>query len=151
LVVVLAVISLLESTILSTSEWDNYRPDLFLLVVLFLALGPATRSSYLGYWLAGLLKDLFSSGRFGINALLLLLAGCVAEGMRNRVFSEHWLTRAILALVFALGTDALTRLVWARDRLFESDILSAALTTAVLAPFVFWLLGKCRLRAQSEP
>lgn len=150
LVLVLVVISLLESTILATFDWYYFRPDLFLLVVLFLALRPPTRLGYLCYWLAGLVKDLFSLGPLGAYALLLLLAGLGAERIRNRVFSEDWLTRAVLTLVFALGIDVFVRIIWAREKLFEPAILSTALTTAVLAPFVFWLLEKSGLSRRAE-
>ncbi len=147
---VLLAVLLVESTFLSRPEWTYLRPDLFLLLVLFLALKSPTKSGYVLYWLIGLAKDVFSLDRLGVQALLLMVVGLAAETVRGKTFSDHWLTQIILTFILCTGLGVAGALIGAGLHGLDWPILSSAGVTAVLSPFALWLLAKLIRKQQAE-
>jgi len=128
------------------------RPDLVLTVALFVALYFQRHEVFIVTWCLGLGADLVSvSGRLGVQALLycaLLTTLSAARSGLNRgwVLTQSALTFAAV-LVVHVGWYLATRYFGGADlamlRSVEESALDAALT-AILAPYVFWLLLRLR-------
>ncbi len=128
------------------------RPDLVLIVALFIALYLRRHEVFIATWCLGLGADLVSvSGRLGVLALLycalLTTLSAVRTGLnRTWVLTQSALTfAAVLVIHFGwyLATRYFSEAPPAILRSMEESVLDAALT-AILAPYVFWLLLRLR-------
>jgi len=128
------------------------RPDLVLIVALFIALYLQPRDVFIATWCLGLGADLVSvSGRLGVQALLYCVLLTALSAVRGGLTRSWVLTQSVLTfaavLVIHFGWYVATRyfseapLVILRS--VEESVLDAALT-AILAPYVFWLLLRLR-------
>jgi rod shape-determining protein MreD len=133
------------------------RPDLVLLLGLFLALYLDPYETFVIGWCLGLASDLVSiSGRLGVQPILMSLVLAVVCHGRN-LFSR---TRVLTQFLLALGVVALVHFLWyvatrfflydglvdaplAIGRSMEQALLDA-LYAAVLAPYLFWVLERLR-------
>jgi len=110
--VTLAVVLLLH-TILLPYVFGDSRPDLFLILVVFLSLGQPLERSYLPCWLTGLLKDVFSGvGQVGAFAALYLALAVVISQVRRQLFVEHIATQLLVVGAASLVSQGLWLLVW---------------------------------------
>jgi len=133
---------------------DGYwaRPDLVLLLGLFLALYLDPYETFVIGWCLGLASDLVSiSGRLGVQPILMslvLAVVCRGRDLFNR-------TRVLTQFLLALGVVALVHFLWyVATRFFEDAPLAIgrsmeqalldALYAAVLAPYLFWVLERLR-------
>jgi rod shape-determining protein MreD len=128
------------------------RPDLALVVGLFLALYLEPYEVFVVGWCLGLASDVVSvSGPLGLQALvmsLLLLAVSHARGAvnRTRILTQFLLALALVAaahLVWYLATRYLQGIPLAFLQSVEQAVLDAAYS-AVLAPYLFWILERLR-------
>jgi rod shape-determining protein MreD len=123
-------------------------PDLLFIVALYAALFAPRSHATLAAVTAGLARDIFASGRFGVHALLFGLAAALLVYTREKIFKEHPLSQAVIAFA-ALGAIEAFCTVAAKIQyptasagaLVISGLLSA-LWTAALAPFALALLVK---------
>jgi rod shape-determining protein MreD len=128
------------------------RPDLVMILGLFLALRLEPYQVFVIGWCLGLASDLVSvAGRLGLGALLLSLALGLLSLLRDASNPRHVITQFLLAM----GAVAATHLVWylamrllegaplGIGRSIEQAVLDA-LYSAVLAPYLFWLLERLR-------
>jgi rod shape-determining protein MreD len=133
---------------------DGYwtRPDLALLVGLFIALYFEPYEVFVAAWCLGLASDVVSvSGRLGLQALVFSLV-CLAVShvrtafMRTRVLTHFLLSLAVVAaahLAWYLAAQYLDDIPLAFFRSVEQALLDA-LYSAVLAPYLFWVLERLR-------
>ncbi|MCX5671915.1 MAG: rod shape-determining protein MreD [Planctomycetota bacterium] len=128
------------------------RPDLVLLLGLFLALYLEPYEVFVVGWCLGLASDVVSvSGRLGVQALLVSL---VLTGLSHGRGAFRR-TRVLTQFLLAFGVVAATHLLWylatryledaspAIGRSIEQALLDA-LYAAVLAPYLFWVLERLR-------
>jgi rod shape-determining protein MreD len=134
-------------------DGHNARPDLLLVIGLFLSFFYKPRDVFVAGWCLGLASDLVSvNGRLGLLALEFAVLLAAVSAIRNSLPRTRKLMQcaASLALVLIVHTGwyAATRLLAGGAvqpvRSMEEGLLDAAYT-AVLAPYLFWLL--LRLRA----
>ena len=128
------------------------RPDLVLLVGLFLAFYFEPVEVFAAGWCLGLASDLVSvAGRLGLKALLFCLVLTAISTLRAEIpRTRIWVQFALaLLLVFAvhLAWYAITRLaggagLWPA-RSCEEAVLDG-LYSAVLAPYLFWIFTALR-------
>jgi len=128
------------------------RPDLVLVVAVFIALYFQRHEVFIVTWCLGLGADLVNvSGRLGVLALLycvlLTVLSAVRAGLnRTWVLTQSALTFAAV-LVIHFGWYVATRYLGGADlailRSVEESALDAAMT-AILAPYIFWLLLRLR-------
>lgn len=128
------------------------RPNLLLLLGLFIALNFTSRDVFLAAWCLGLAADLAGvSGRLGLQAILYCAALSAVAAVRNelprtRLLTQVTLSFALVAVVHFLWYAAT---LWFQEaplailRPMEQALFDAAYT-AILAPYVFW--GLYRLR-----
>lgn len=145
--------AVLQSTLLNKLALVGVKPDLILLVVVFLGLfkGP-TAGAIVGFS-AGLIYDLTSSSLFGMNALSLTLVGFLVGLTRTRVYGENIVVQVALVFTATLVSNILFFLLSA---IFELSspvghglgriILPAVLYNICLTPPIFWGLRKLMKR-----
>ena len=128
------------------------RPDLVLLLGLFLALYLDPYETFVIGWCLGLASDLVSiSGRLGVQPILMslvLAVVCHGRGLfsRTRVLTQFLLAFGVVALVhflWYLATGFFEDAPLAIGRSMEQALLDA-LYAAVLAPYLFWVLERLR-------
>ena len=146
----LAVVALLACGPLPRHLPPGWRPDLFVILVVFVALrAPAERAAeaLALCWMTGLAKDLLSSGPVGQYALLCLAAGAAIGRSRPAWGASSAAAGAALAWAAAFATESVA--AWAIGRAGGSlwpmpgafrGVLSASLVTACAAwPFFIGL------------
>jgi len=128
------------------------RPDLLLILGLFLALHLESHEVFVVGWCFGLASDLVSvAGRLGLGALLFCLVLYLISLLRKGFFGTRVLAQFLLCLgaVFlvhwawflaAAGLNAAPLRTW---QVAEQAALDA-LYSAFLAPYLFWLFALLR-------
>jgi cell shape-determining protein MreD len=137
------------------------RPDLMLVIGLFLAFYFEPAQVFAAGWCLGLASDLVSvAGRLGLKAMLFCLLLAAVSAIRSEIpRTRIWVQfAAALVLVFVvhLAWYAVTRLASGAGlwlvRSGEEAVLDG-LYSAVLAPYLFWgftaLRGPLRIAVQS--
>ena len=126
------------------------RPDLFALLILFLALR-GRRDHFLQLcWLIGLFKDILSGAHLGATALLYLFAALALLRLRRFLNTHTIRARILLAFGVAFFPEAvlvapgLVHLPLAGALVALKPLLFSALLTAALTPVVFLLLEPLR-------
>ena len=148
--VTLAVILLLSTTLVRSMAVGGCQPDLFLIFVVYLSLAWPLEQSFFPCWLAGLVEDVFSGGgHIGAFAALYLVLALLISRVRQQLFVEHMVTRLIVvggALVLSHG---LWLLIWYHSPGWRwssalGTLMCRALYTVLVTPPVlglFWVLG----------
>jgi len=151
LIICVAVLFLLQATLVHRFSQRFLRLDLLYVVVAYLALEADFKGALWGAFLVGMLRDLGSCGRLGASALLFVLATWATLWLRSYLVRESIWTD--LALVFAyvllcelaygLGTAALTPGAQAADLLPRA--LGQAVFTTAVSPLLFAAFIKARV------
>jgi rod shape-determining protein MreD len=99
LYIILIAAFLIQLLFLDYIKIAGAKPDLLFLLVIFFAIffGPGTGAE--AGFVAGLFKDTYSLDIFGVNTVLLSLAGLIVGGLSPKLFRESKLTQGLL--VFA--------------------------------------------------
>jgi len=130
----------------------SMRPDLVLLLGLFLALYVEPYEIFVVAWVLGMASDLVSvTGRLGLQALLFCLALTGLSYLRGNLNRERILVQMGLALGAVLAIHFLGYVATQFLQGSPMSILQAAakalldaVYSAVLAPYLFWLLQLLR-------
>lgn len=88
----------------------SFRPDLLLLIMVFLALRISFEIGAPLAWLLGMFKDVFSGLYLGLNAFAFLIIFLVIKSVSDRLYAE---SAGLFVLTSALATLA----CWALDLL----------------------------------
>ncbi len=156
LVFCIGVLFLLQASVVHRFSYRYLRPDLLLIAAAYLALEADYAGALWCGFAIGLLRDLGSSGRLGLSALLLVPACAVLVLLREHLVRETFLTDLALAglfiLVFSLG-EAAADFVFLRGsgagvllaQAFGQTAFSIALT-----PLLFVVLGGFGVVDRSE-
>ncbi|HIJ95223.1 MAG TPA: rod shape-determining protein MreD [Desulfuromonadales bacterium] len=102
---VLAAAVVLQVTVLPVFLLPAFKPDLLLVLMIFMALRGPTGSGALLSWLLGALSDVFSGLYLGLNAVTYLVVFLVIKGVSDRLYAES-------ALLFVLTTAGVTLAVF---------------------------------------
>ena len=87
-ILVLVVAVVLQTSILPVHLATAFKPDLFLVAMVYLALrGPAVQGAFLA-WSLGLLKDVFSGLYLGLNAFSFLIIFLVIKSISDLLYAE---------------------------------------------------------------
>ncbi len=124
-------------------------PNLFLLVVITLAMLEGRSAGAAAGFAAGLLFDLLGTGPVGAAALVFSVTGYIAGSLSEHMFAESWLMPVTVVFVASLSAELAYALVltvlgagspfWSA---FASVILPAAVYNSVLALLVYPLLAR---------
>ena len=128
------------------------RPDLLLVLGLFLALHLESHEVFVVGWCFGLASDLVSvAGRLGVGALLFCLVLYLISLLRKGFFGTRVLAQFLLCLgavfivhwAWFLATAGLNAAPLRTWQVAEQAALDA-LYSAFLAPYLFWLFARLR-------
>ena len=147
----------LQTALMPFAELHGVRPDLPALLATFVALTAPGADALLAAFVTGIVVDLcdssFAGGRanVGVNALAYTLVMGLLVRLRRLMFREHASTFFIVSGLSTASIHALAAVhaAWATDTLRElpSGLLwpcFAALYTALVSPYAFWLLRRTR-------
>ena len=99
-IIVVAVLLLLQATVIHrvTNEW--FRPDLLCLAAVFLALEADYKGALVGALALGLLRDLGSCGRLGSSAILMVPAAAGLVLLRENLLRDSLWTDLLLVFLY---------------------------------------------------
>jgi rod shape-determining protein MreD len=122
------------------------RPDLVLLAVIFICIHAPRDAALLGAFGIGIVQDLVSLNPLGLSALVYSIVGMFTVSTQELVYKSHPLTQFGLGLTGGfISAFAFAIHGWIRGpRASVTELLAAALYTAVLAPFVLGALNLTR-------
>ena len=149
---VLLVFALLGSVAIPRYVPESFRPDLFVIMMVFVAICAPRDEALPLCWLIGLAKDLVSGEPLGGYAVLHLAAGFAILRARDATNTRLVVVQALLGFLAALGTESLHFLIAsARARLRPTygdlrTLVMASLLTALLAPICVWALRRFTAR-----
>jgi rod shape-determining protein MreD len=107
------ILVFLEVTILNYFRIFNAKPDLLLIVVIIVSLVFDLRWALIFSILSGVLKDIFSTNLFGINAVLFPLWSLLIIKLSKRISIDNNFISCALIFSISLFTAILTRLICA--------------------------------------
>lgn len=145
---ILLGLSLFQSTLMNWINIGSATPDLYFPLVVFYSFLTDVKRNTLVNWLAGLSKDLFSEGSFGINSIFFVATGFFVWSIRGILFRGHIVTQILVTFIFsciynilyAIYTSllfhslGLTATIWA--------IFACSFYTAMIVPALFLILNR---------
>ncbi len=142
-----AVLFLLQVSVVHRFSLHYLRPDLLVVLAAYLALEADYAGALWSGFAIGLLRDLGSTGRLGAGALLLVPACAALVLLREHLVRETFLTDLVLAglfiLCFSLG-EAAVDLVFVRGSgagVLLGQALGQTAFSLALTPLLFVALG----------
>ncbi len=148
---------LLQSTILGKIAIDTVRPDLALIILVFVSLRKGSMVGQTTGFLSGILEDFMSVSPFGFHPLMRVVIGYLYGLFSGTVFVDPFLMPMILTVIATLIKGVISGLVSTVFGLSSSGFLyfTGRLWievgyNAVLAPFLFALLNLLKVFKQSE-
>ena len=119
-----------------------------LIFLIFVSLHCAPADAVAAGWLMGLMKDVYSVGPVGLNALILSICGGYVSHTKNYIYKEHPVAQLFLAVTAAWLANALylaamllsPESAFGSPRLVALRTLYSILYTALPAPFLLMLL-----------
>ena len=145
---ILLCISLFQSTQLHWITVGSAAPDLYFPLVVFYSFLTDLKRNTIANWLAGISKDLFSAGSFGINSIFFVAVGFLIWYLREIVFRGNVVTQVLITFIFSLIYNTLcaihTALCFHSLNLSTTvfTILICSIYTAMIVPFLFWIFSK---------
>lgn len=88
LVVSIVAAVILQASVLPVHVTTFFKPDLLLVIMVFLALRGSYESGTPLAWLLGLLKDVFSGLYLGLNAFTFLIIFLFIKSIADRLYAE---------------------------------------------------------------
>lgn len=98
--VVFAVV--LQATVFPIHIATPFKPDLLLIIMVYLALRSSFEFGTPLAWLLGLLKDVFSGLYLGLNAFSFLIVFLVIKSVADRLYAESGLLFVVTVVVATL-------------------------------------------------
>ena len=148
---------LLQSTLLRWVALMGVKPDLALIVLVFVAVRRGSMSAQVPGFLSGLLQDVLSLAPLGFNALLRTMIGFFYGLTAGSIFVDPVLMPVLLTLVATLLKGLVSSLAVVLFRIpapgfqiFTGPLWIEMGYNAVLAPFLFAPLRLLRVLAPRE-
>jgi rod shape-determining protein MreD len=155
--VLLAACVVLQSTILGRIAILGVRPDLALIVLVFVALRRGSMTGQVAGFTSGIVEDLVSASPVGFHMLLRTLIGFLYGLFSGNVFVDPLLMPIVLTVVATILKGLISGIVSLVFGLKASGFLYftgrlwiEAGYNALAAPFLFALLNLLKVFKQSE-
>lgn len=152
----LLTVGFVQMAFRGASPVPDVRMEVLFLLAFHVGLHAPRSSVVPGFWLAGLIRDVFLGSHLGISTFAYTLIGMVVLGLRKRVLVDHLFTRIgfVFVCLFFLGLvrpfleGGVTRGMWGAEAMWKAG--GMALMTALASPFVGWFLRETRFRPWKE-
>lgn len=140
----------LQTTWLAFPPVRRVRPDIIMILTLYLGLRSTPVSGGILAFFLGYSMDLFSGNGFGLYAFSRTFLFYGAQYFRGRFYLEHFQSQALFVFLFTLAEGFLLMLLLKVLNpehygnlypLFFNVFLPQSLSTALVSPFCFSLLG----------
>jgi len=150
----------LQTTWLTFPYVQTVRPDLLLILTLFLGLFSSTISGGILAFLLGYLMDLFSGNGIGFFTLTRPLLFYGTQLFKDRLFLESFFSRSLFVFLLALAEGLFILLLSNLFRpdsstspisLFFKTFIPQCFSTALLSSFFFFFLRKGVTQFESQP
>ncbi len=155
--VIMAACVTLQSTIFGKIAILGVRPDLALIVLVFVALRRGSMTAQIGGFAAGIVEDLVSSSPVGFHMLLRTLIGFLYGIFSGNVFLDPLLMPIVLTIAATILKGIISGLVSLLFGLqssgfmyFAGRLWIEAGYNALAAPFLFALLNLLKVFRQAE-
>ena len=153
----LAVAVVLQSTILGRLAIGGVRPDLALIILVFVSLRRGSMVGQVSGFASGILEDFMSVSPLGFHPLMRAVIGYLYGIFSGNVFVDPFLMPMVLTVIATLVKGLLSGLISAVFGLVSSGFLYFAGRlwievgyNAVLSPFLFALLNLVKVFKQTE-
>jgi len=151
---------MVQTTWLTLVPIRRIRPDIVLILTLYLGLSSSPISGGIFVFFLGYLMDLFSGNGFGLYAFSRPFLFYCAQFLKGRIYLESFPSRSLFVFLFALG-EGLILLILLKalnpERLpnlyplFFTVFLPQSLSTAILSSVFFSLLKKGSSLLYAQP
>ncbi len=156
-IVLLGTALLLQSTVLEYVSIGGVKPDLSLVILIFIASRTGSMIGQISGFAAGMIQDLISYPPLGFYALIRIVIGAVYGKLQGAFFIDSLFIPILLALTATLMKGML---IWLMALIFSVSTPIMPLIGAkfwieagynsVLAPFLFALLNMFKLYKVSK-
>ena len=96
----------LQASVLPVHIATYFKPDLLLVIMVFLALRGSYEAGTPLAWLLGLLKDIFSGMYLGLNAFTFLIIFLLIKSVSDRLYAESGFLFVVAVTVATFGCVA---------------------------------------------
>ncbi len=156
-VVAMGICILLQSTILGRIAIRGVRPDLAMLVLVFVSLRRGPMVGQVSGFVSGFLEDLMNLSPLGFHSLLRTVIGFLFGLLSGNVFIDPFLMPIILAVVATILKGIVAGIVSAVFGIESSGFITFAGRlwievgyNGIVAPFLFALLNLFRVIKQTD-
>jgi rod shape-determining protein MreD len=153
----LVICILLQSTILGKIAIRGVRPDLALIVLIFVSMRRGSMVGQVSGFAAGLLEDVMNVSPLGFHALLRTVIGFISGLLAGSVFIDPFLMPIVLTVVATILKGFLSGIVSAIFGIASSGFITFTGRlwievgyNGVIAPFLFALLNLFRVFKQAD-
>ena len=160
LYIILAAAFLIQFLFLDHIKIAGVKPDLLVLLTVFFAVFFGPGAGVEAGFTCGLFKDIYSLDIFGVNIMLLSLAGFIAGMLGPKLFRESKLTQGLLVFVssalcmiihYFISSLILKITYVTLPEYLYGLILPSSFYTAMLSFFLFpILINRYRLKENAE-
>lgn len=150
LIILLSII--LQTTLFNYLAIGGVKPDLLLIIVIYLGLNKGALTGEISGFISGFLEDIFSGSLIGMNALVKTVIGNLISLGKGKLAFENAVTQVLitfLTTVISVILLMVVKLIFVNQGISYSGIIRDGLIrsvyNSVLAVFVFRLLDKLHL------
>jgi len=143
------VFALLETTYLERVRVFGVLPDMMVLLVVFFSLREGEEWGMFTALVGGLFQDVASDSVLGHHVLGLALVAFFVGKLSTRLVTDHPAVKAGLVLLSGVSSGLFFVVIKYLQKptvpvvqLTLSEVIPAAFYTALLTPFVFWLIER---------
>jgi len=156
-IVALVICILLQSTILGKIAIRGVRPDLALIVLIFVAIRRGSMVGQVSGFAAGFLEDVMNVSPLGFHSLLRAVLGFISGLLAGNMFIDPFLMPIVLTVVATILKGFLSGIVSAIFGIASSGFITFTGRlwievgyNGVIAPFLFALLGLFKVFKQAD-
>jgi rod shape-determining protein MreD len=156
-IVVMLICILLQSTILQKIALGGVKPDLALLVLIFVSMRRGSMVGQVSGFATGFLEDVMNVSPLGFHSLLRTVMGFLYGLLSGNVFVDPFLMPIVLAVVATILKGILSGIVSALFGITASGFITFAGRlwieagyNGVIAPFLFALLNLFKVFKQAD-
>jgi rod shape-determining protein MreD len=156
-IVTMLVCILLQSTLLQKIAIAGVKPDLALLVLIFVSMRRGSMVGQISGFATGFLEDVMNVSPLGFHSLLRTVMGFLYGLLSGNVFVDPFLMPIVLAVIATILKGILSGIVSALFGItasgfmtFAGRILIEAGYNGVIAPFLFALLNLFKVFKQAD-
>jgi len=135
---------LFQASVLPLYLDPHFRPDLLLVITVFVALRGSFQSGTPLAWLLGLLKDVYSGLYLGLNAFTFLIIFLVIKSVSDRLYAESgflFVVTVVTATFFCITANFMLLLMFTKTPGIAYSMSSALIPNLLINAFAASLIA----------